>query len=257
MSYLDDLVSSARARVAAARDANDSTDLSRRVVAAPDVRPFGAALLHEPLSIIAEIKRASPSAGDIAPQLDATTTAAAYARGGAAAISVLTEPERFKGSVADISSARTAGLPVLRKDFVIDEYQVHEARAAGADAILLIVRIVGSELKRLYQAAADLGMDCLVEVYDERDVERAVDIGASVVGVNHRDLETFEVDPERTMKLAPLLPEGVTLVGLSGVKTRSDVEKLQEAGADAVLVGETLARATDPEATLRELRGVA
>ncbi len=209
------------------------------------------------MSVIAEIKRASPSAGDIAPDLDARKAAEAYARGGAAAISVLTEPERFKGSLDDLHSARDAGVPVLRKDFIVDELQVHESRAAGADALLLIVRIVGDELQRLYDSATELGMDCLVEVYDEHDVERAVSIGATLIGVNRRDLETFTVDPGRMRKLAPMIPSNVVLVGLSGVKTRADVDELAAAGARAVLVGEALARSTDPGSSVRALLGAA
>jgi indole-3-glycerol phosphate synthase len=144
----------------------------------------------------------------------------------------------------------------LRKDFVVDPRQLYEARAWGADAVLLIVRINGDEFGTLLKATASLGMDALVEVYDEADLERAVGAGATLIGVNHRDLETFEVDPERTRKLAALVPDGTTLVALSGVSTRADVEGLEEAGADAVLVGESLVVADDPVAKLRELRGV-
>jgi indole-3-glycerol phosphate synthase len=231
--------------------------MTETVVAAPPIRSFRESLAGREVSIIAEIKRASPSAGEIAPELDAGPTAQAYARGGASAISVLTEPERFNGSLDDLVAARSAGVPVLRKDFVIDEFQVREARAAGADAILLIVRILGDELTYLYEAAAALGMDCLVEVFDEPDLERALGLGATVIGVNHRDLETFTVDPVRTQKLAPMVPPEVVLVGLSGIKSRADVEKLAATGARAVLVGEALARSEDPEASVRALLGAA
>jgi indole-3-glycerol phosphate synthase len=207
------------------------------------------------VSVIAEIKRATPRAGALDLDLDAGRLAAAYADGGAVAISVLTEPDHFKGSIEDLQAARTAGLPVLRKDFVIDDLQVLESRAAGADAVLIIVRILGDELAGLVAATQSLGMDALVEVHDEAELERALEAGATLVGVNHRDLETFEVDPDRTAKLAPLLPEGTTLVGLSGVSTRAEVEALGRAGAAAVLVGESLVTAPDPAAKLRALTG--
>jgi len=180
----------------------------------------------------------------------------AYARGGAAAISVLTEPEFFKGSLDDLTSARTAGLPVLRKDFILDTWQVLESRAAGADALLLIVRALEQrELETLLAACRTLRMDALVEVYNEAEMTAALEAGATIVGVNNRDLASFEVDRERTARLAPLVPDEVTLVGLSGVNTRTDVEELASAGAQAVLVGETLVRAGDPAAELRALRG--
>ncbi|MFN2593401.1 MAG: indole-3-glycerol phosphate synthase TrpC [Actinomycetota bacterium] len=257
MSYLDELIASTRLRVDETRARTTDHQLNAAMAAAPAVRSLRKALTGTELRLIAEIKRASPTAGEIAPGLDAAAAAEAYARGGASALSVLTEPEKFKGSLDDIRAARGAGVPVLRKDFIVDELQVRESRGAGADAILLIVRALGNELRALYESAEQHGMECLVEVFDENDVERALEIGAAIVGVNHRDLETFEVDPDRTLKLAPMIPDEVVLVGLSGVKSRDDVKRLADAGARAVLVGEALGRSGSPEATVRELLGAA
>lgn len=256
MSYLQDLLAATRARIDEARAKVSDDVLEQRIAALPPPRGFRSALEGDDMAIIAEIKRASPSAGPLRENLDAAPLARAYSEGGAAAISVLTEPDRFKGSIEDLQAATGAGLPVLRKDFILDAFQVQESRAIGADALLLIVRVLGTELDDLLRATRALGMDALVEVYDEVDLERALAAGADVIGINHRDLETFEVDPERTAKLAPAIPAGVTIVALSGVTTRADVEALRDAGAHAVLVGESLVVSSDPAAKLRELRGV-
>lgn len=255
MSYLDELLTATRARVADARTKVTDDALEQRISSMTPARSLRAALSGPQTGVIAEIKRASPSKGPLNENLDAAALARSYAEGGADAISVLTEPTGFKGSLDDMKAALTAGPPVLRKDFVVDTFQVFESRAEGADAILLIVRTVGSGLKTLFTATKALGMDALVEVFDEPDLERALEVGADVIGINHRDLETFEVDPERTAKLAPQIPQGTLIVGLSGVESRADVERLAEAGADAVLVGESLVIAEDPIAKLRELRG--
>lgn len=255
MPYLDDIVAATRARIAESRARLTEDALESRVASMEPPRGFGAALQAGEVSIIAEIKRATPRAGALDLDLDAARLAGEYAAGGAAALSVLTEPDFFKGSIEDLHAARSAGLPVLRKDFVLDDFQVLESRAEGADALLIIVRILGRELDRLVAATRALGMDALVEVHDEAELERALDAGADLIGVNHRDLQTFEVDAERTAKLAPLLPSNVTLVALSGVSTRAQVEELAAAGADAVLVGESLVTALDPAGKLRELRG--
>lgn len=255
MSYLTDILASTRARVDGVRTKLNEAALEQRIASVEPPRGFARALTDEGIAIIAEIKRATPRAGALDLDLDAARLAAAYAGGGAACISVLTEPDHFKGSIEDLQAARTAGLPVLRKDFVIDEMQILESRAAGADAVLLIVRILDERLQELVAAIQTLGMDALVEVHDEAELERALEAGARVIGVNHRDLETFEVDPDRTAKLAPLLPEDALLVALSGVSTRAEIEALERAGAAAVLVGESLVTSPDPAAKLRALRG--
>lgn len=250
---LEQILATTRIRIDEMRSRLTEDVLEQRIAAQDPPRGFAAALRAERPALIAEIKRRSPTKGDLNLDLDASKMASAYREGGAAAISVLTEPDHFAGSLEDLRAARGAGLPILRKDFILDPLQVLESRAEGADAVLVIVRSLGPELADIVRAIGSLGMDALVEVYDERDVERALDAGATLIGVNHRDLTNFEVDPQRTAKLAPLLPEGTTLVALSGVTERSQVEALAAAGADAILVGESLVTATDPAAKTREL----
>jgi indole-3-glycerol phosphate synthase len=256
MSLLDEILASTAARLEEARGKVTDDVLEQRVAGAESPRGFRRALEREPMAVIAEIKRRSPSKGDLAMELDPRKLAAAYRDGGAAAISVLTEPDHFAGSLDDLAGAREAGLPVLRKDFLIDPWQILESRAEGADCVLVIVRIVDDRLKELVTLSRSLGMDTLVEVYDENDVERAMDVGADIVGINHRDLSTFEVDVNRTAKLTPMLPSDVLVVALSGVTGRDQVEALAAAGARAVLVGESIVAAPDPAAALRSLRGL-
>ena len=256
MSLLEEILVSTRARVQESKQKVSEAVLEDRVAAARPPRGLQHALSGPTTSIIAEIKRASPAKGDLNLTLNAGEMARKYADGGAAAISVLTEPDFFKGSLEDLESVVGAvDLPVLRKDFILDEFQILEARAAGADAVLLIERAIGDDLGHMLRATRALSMDALVEVFDEADVELALAAGATLVGVNHRDLETFEVDPDRTKKLAALLPADVVVAGLSGVSTRSDVEALEQAGAFAVLVGESLVTSSDPTALLRSLSG--
>lgn len=255
MSFLSALLDSTRRRVAEAQSKVTEEVLEQRVAAAEPARGFAASLQGPGTALIAEIKRATPSQGLLRADLDPRKLAGAYASGGAQALSVLTEPTEFQGRDEDLVAARETGLPVLRKDFTLSQWQILESRALGADAVLLIVRILGAELSELLRASEALGMGALVEVYTADDLTRALDAGASLIGVNHRDLDTFEVDPDRTAKLAPSVPDGVTLVSLSGVHERADVEALAEAGARAVLVGEALIRADDPAAKVRELRG--
>jgi indole-3-glycerol phosphate synthase len=255
MSFLDELLASTRARVEETKRKLSEEALEQRVASSPPPSGFSRALQGEGLSVIAEIKRASPLKGALNLDLDAAPLARSYAKGGAVAISVLTEPERFKGSIEDMQAAKEAGLPVLRKDFIIEPFQVLESRAAGADAVLLIARALGEEFDGLASSCSALGMDALVEVHDEIELERALGAGATLIGVNHRNLATFEVDPDRTRKLAPLVPDEVTLVALSGVSLREEMVELSDAGADAVLIGETLVTAADPVAKLRELLG--
>ncbi len=253
MSFLDEILGATRARVALLQEEG----VPPAADPPPALRSFRDAILGaERPALIAEIKRATPSHGVLDGNLDAAAQAHAYALGGAAAISVLTEPQWFLGSPADVDAARGAGLPVLRKDFLLDPLQVAESRAFGADAVLVIVRIVDDPtLKALLEAVKGGGMEALVEVFDERDLDRALGAGADIVGVNQRDLETFEVDRERTAKLAPLLPDDVTLISLSGVESRAEVEALAAAGAKGVLVGSSLVTSLDPVAKLAELRG--
>lgn len=256
MGFLEDIVSSTHRRVDEAKEKITAEALEQRMAARPEPRDFAAALQADDVTVIAEIKRATPAKGPLNLDLDAGRTAAAYAEGGAAAISVLTEPDLFKGSLEDLERATGAGLPVLRKDFILDPYQLLEARAAGADAVLLIVRILDHpSLTSLLRSTRSFGMEALVEVNTEEELDRALDAQANVIGVNHRDLDSFEMDPDLTKKLAPLVPPGVVLVALSGVSSRSEVEDLGAAGARSVLVGESLVTAPDPALKLRELLG--
>jgi indole-3-glycerol phosphate synthase len=208
-----------------------------------------------PVRIVAEVKRASPSAGAIDAALDAPAQAARYEAAGAAAISVLTDGPGFGGSLEDLAAVRErVRRPLLRKDFVVDAYQLLEARAAGADAALLIVAALpGDRLRRLLDACGPLGLAALVEVHDERELEGALAAGARLVGVNNRDLRTFQVDLAVSERLLPMLPGGVKGVAESGVRTAADVQRLRGRGASNFLVGEALVRASDPGALIREL----
>lgn len=255
MSFLSDIVASTRARIAEARTKVTDDALEQRIASLAPALDLARVLRVETTSLIAEIKRATPSRGPLDLDLDAARLARAYADGGAACVSVLTEPDHFQGSLEDLEAARAADLPLLRKDFVLDEFQLLETRASGADCVLLIVRILGSDLERFVRGSRALGMEPLVEVFDESELAIAAAAGARMVAVNHRDLETFEVDPQRTAKLAPLVGDDVIVVAASGVSTRAEVEDLEAAGAHAVLVGEGLVTAPDPAAKLRELAG--
>jgi indole-3-glycerol phosphate synthase len=223
----------------------------------PPLRDFRAALASPGMSVIAEIKRRSPSKGDLAPDLVAAETARAYEAGGADCLSVLTDAEFFGGSAGDLRDAREAcNLPVLRKDFTVSVVDVVEARLMGADAVLLIVAALSdAELARLHAAASELGMAALVEVHDAHELERALAAGATIIGVNQRDLRTFEVDRTLAVRLAERIPPGVVTVAESGIRGRDDVVALEEAGFDAVLVGESLVTSPDPTAAVRALKG--
>ncbi|HJX70116.1 MAG TPA: indole-3-glycerol phosphate synthase TrpC [Dehalococcoidia bacterium] len=220
-------------------------------------RDFEGALRGEGVKLIAEIKRASPSKGLLCPNLDVATLARSYARGGASAISVLTESAFFKGSLADLATAhQVTHLPLLCKDFILDPYQVYEARACGADAILLITAILSlSELSALIEVTHGLGMVALVEVHNEPEVKKALDAKANLIGINNRNLADFSVDLTTTLKLRPLIPPHITVVSESGIKSKADISILQAVGINAVLVGEVLVSSPDPEAKLRELGG--
>src|SRR5436305_4473805 len=244
-------------REAAAADTRDVERLKEAAAAAPPARPFRKGLGHYGITVIGEIKRRSPSKGDLAPDLDPAAVAKAYADSGAAAVSVLTDREFFGGSPEDLLAARAAvDLPVLRKDFVVDERDVCDARIMGADAVLLIVAALSDdELKRFHALAAELGMAALVEVHDEAEVARAVVIHADLIGVNQRDLHTFEVDPGRAARLSHSIPSAVRKLAESGIRTADDLNRLRDAGYSAALVGEQLVTAADPGAALRQLRG--
>jgi len=237
---------------------SEARGLARRAADAPPVRDFKAALAGgSAVSLIAECKRRSPGAGPIRPGLDPAELTRGYERAGAAALSVLTDREYFAGSLDDLAAVReVVGIPILRKDFTLEPIQVTEARAAGADAVLLIVRILDDAMLRELLSAADaLGMAALVETHDAEEVARALEAGARVVGINNRDLATFRTDLDTTLGLLERVPEDVVVVSESGIRTPADVEALGRAGVDAVLVGETLLRADDPAAEAAALAG--
>ena len=252
---IDDIVARKRVEVARRKAVRPLTAL--RDAAAPALRDFAAALRGPGVAAIAEVKRRSPSGGVLREQVDPAALAGEYERNGAAALSVLTDVEYFGGRDEDLTAARRAtSLPVLRKDFTVDEYQIHEARRLGADAVLLIVRILGDgELNEFLGLAHELGLAALVEVHDERELERALAAGAGLLGVNNRDLGTLEVSLETALRLAREIPDDCLSVAESGVRTRADVQRLEQAGYDAMLVGETLLRSSDPGARLRGLLG--
>jgi indole-3-glycerol phosphate synthase len=230
--------------------------LEKRLHDAPPVRDFRAALTAGPgLGIIAEIKKASPSAGVLRADFDPVAIAREYGAAGAHALSVLTDVEFFQGSLDYLTAIRRAvSPPVLRKDFLLDPYQVLEARVAGADAVLLIAEILDDAmLGALLREVRVLGMQALVELYDRENLPRVIDSGATMIGVNNRNLRTFETRLEHTLELGPLIPPDRVLVSESGIKTRADMQRLADAGVKAVLIGETLMRSGDAGAKLREL----
>ena len=259
---LAEILAAKHDEVAQARAARSLADVERDAGAAGPVRGFASALAagSSPTPrAIAEIKRASPSAGPICAGADPAVIAREYDRGGATALSVLTDRQFFDGDLGFLARCRAAvELPLLRKDFVIDAYQIAEARAAGADGVLLIVAALDpAQLAELSAAARGYGLDALVEVHDLAEVELALAVGASLLGVNHRDLKTFTMDMTLTAQIAPRVPASVVLVGESGIRTTDDVRRLEAAGAHAVLVGEQLMRAKSPGDALLALRGVA
>jgi indole-3-glycerol phosphate synthase len=258
MSVLDRIVDSTRDAVARRRREVPLAELERRLEGRDD-RPFSEALTRPGVSVIAEHKRRSPSAGEIRAGATVTAIVQAYERGGAAAVSVLTEGPNFGGSLDDLREARAASvLPILRKDFIVDPYQVYESVVAGADAILLIVAALSRpELAALHREALALDLDVVVEVHDEPELACALEVvEADVIGINNRDLTSFSVDVERTYELLADVPAGKTVVSESGFHTREQLDDLERVGVDAVLIGETLMRAPDPEAACRELTGL-
>jgi indole-3-glycerol phosphate synthase len=257
LSVLDRIVEATRDDVERRREIVPLAQLETALRERPESRPFQEALTRPGISVIAEHKRRSPSAGAIREGSSVEEVVRAYELGGAAAVSVLTEPSHFGGSLEDLRTARAATeLPVLRKDFVVDAYQIVESAAAGADAILLIVAALEPDaLLELYREARALDLDVLVEVHDEDELEIALGVEAEVIGINNRDLDDFTVDIERTYELLSDVPAGKTVVSESGFTTRDELDELDRVGVDAVLIGETLMRARDIEAACRELTG--
>lgn len=262
-TILDRILARTAADLVEHREREPYGELERRAMNRPVHASFRDAIARPGTSVIAEFKRASPSRGRFAVEMNPADVAAEYAAGGAVAISVLTDQPFFQGSLADLREAaemahsEADSLAVLRKDFVLDEYQILEARAAGADAVLLIVAALDqATLIRLHGFARDVGLDALVEVHDLDEFDRAESIGAAIIGINNRDLRTFNVDLGVTERLASRRSTNALLVSESGIFHRSHVERLEAAGADAILVGESLVLATDRAAAVRTLRGV-
>jgi indole-3-glycerol phosphate synthase len=255
MGMIEELVGSARAGVERRRAEVPLEDLEGQLAERPEQRPFGEALVRPGLSVIAEFKRRSPSAGEIREGAAPAEIARGYEEGGAAALSILTESPHFGGSLDDLREAREACvLPVLQKDFTVDRYQLYEAAVAGADAVLLIVAALDQEgLARLYDEARGLDLDVIVEVHSEKELETALTVDAEVIGINNRNLDDFTVDVQTTFELITDVPAGKTVVSESGIADRGTLEELQRVGVDAVLIGEALLLADDPGARLREL----
>ena len=258
MNVLERIVAGTREDVRRRRAEIPLSALESALAGRGDDRPFSEALTLPGVSVIAEHKRRSPSAGEIREGATVAEVVLAYERGGAAAISILTEGRNFGGSLDDLREARAASkLPILRKDFIVDPYQLYESAAAGADAILLIVAALDAHvLAELHAEAFTLDLDVLVEVHDEEELECALEVlDADVIGINNRDLADFSVDIERTFELLADIPAGKTVVSESGFHAREQLDALERVGVDAVLIGESLMRADDPEAALRALTG--
>ena len=252
---LEELVHATREAVERRNREHPLAELERKIGAPREGRPFAEALARPGTSLIAEHKRRSPSAGTIREGVTCADMVLAYERGGAAAISVLTEERHFGGSLADLHEARAAtDLPLLRKDFTVDAYQLYEAKAAGADAVLLVVgSLEPGPLASLHGLAGELDLDAIVEISRDEELEAALDLDADVIGINNRDLADFSVDLQRTYDLLVDVPAGKTVVSESGIRYREQIEELEQVGVDAVLIGEPLMRAEDPEAAVREL----
>jgi indole-3-glycerol phosphate synthase len=258
MNVLDRIVDATRNDLRERRERVPLRDLERRLEARGEDRPFSEALTRPGVSVIAEHKRRSPSAGEIRPGSSVVDIVTAYERGGASALSVLTEPEFFGGSLDDLTEARAAcRLPILRKDFIVDPYQVYEAAVGGADALLLIVAALDQDdLQALHAEALGLDLDVLVEVHSAEELGCALEVvDADVIGINNRDLTDFSVDVDRTFELLADVPAGKTVVSESGIYTRDQLDELERVGVDAVLVGESLMRAADPERAVQALTG--
>ena len=259
MNTLEEIVGATRSDLRRRRKEVPIAELERALEARDRDRPFSEALIRPGVSVIAEHKRRSPSAGEIRPGSSVTEIVQAYERGGAAALSVLTESRYFGGSLDDLREARAASrLPILRKDFIVDPYQLYESVALGADAILLIVAALDQrDLEDLHREARELDLDVLVEVHEADELQCALElIDADVIGINNRNLADFSVDVSRTSDLLTDVPAGKTVVSESGFHSRDQLEELERVGVDAVLVGESLMRSPDPEAACRSLTGM-
>ena len=254
---IEQLIFAAHDGVEERRRRVSQADLESRLPERGRDRPFNEALVRPGLSLIAEFKRRSPSAGDISATATVEDQVGRYERGGAAALSILTDEAHFGGSLEDLRAARAAcDLPILRKDFIVDPYQLFEAAVYGADAVLLIVRALDdSLLLELFSQARQLDLDCLVEVHDGAELERALSLDAEVIGINNRNLDEGIVDISTTYELMPDVPAGKTAVAESGISSRAELEELERVGVDAVLIGEALMRSADPEGLARELTG--
>jgi indole-3-glycerol phosphate synthase len=254
---LEELVAATRRSVERRKGEVPLAELERLAAERGEGRPFAEALSRPGTSVIAEHKRRSPSAGAIREGASLADVVRAYERGGAAALSVLTEEDNFGGSLDDLREAyEVSDLPILRKDFTVDPYQLFEAKAAGGDAVLVVVGSAPPrELGGLMELARELDLDVLVEIHRDDELEVALELEADVIGINNRDLADFSVDVRRTFDLLTDVPAGKTVVSESGIGTREQIEELEQVGVDAVLVGETLMRADDPEAATRELSG--
>ena len=258
MGIIDQLIDGAREGVETRKRETSQAELEGQLSGRGRDRPFQEALTRPGLSVIAEFKRRSPSRGDINPEADIAAQVAAYERGGAAALSVLTDGPHFAGSLDDLRAARAAAtLPIIRKDFIVDPYQLYEAAVHGADAVLLIVRALSDrDLAALYEEARGLDLDCLVEVHDEEELERALEVDVEVIGINNRDLDEQNVDIQTTYELMPDVPAGKTVVSESGISGREELAELERVGVDAVLIGGHLMTSADPELAMRELTGL-
>jgi indole-3-glycerol phosphate synthase len=255
MGMIEELVDAARAGAVRRRSEVPLEELMERLESRPEQRPFREALTRPGLSLVAEFKRRSPSAGEIREGATPGEIARAYEEGGAAALSVLTDGPHFGGSFEDLAQARAACvLPVLQKDFVVESYQLYEAAAGGADAVLLIVAALSDEqLSIFHDVARGIDLDCVIEVHDEEELERALEVDGDVIGINNRNLDDFSVDVATTFELITDVPAGKTVVSESGISDRETLEELERVGVDAVLIGEALMRSDDPAAKVREL----
>ena len=256
--WLEQIIDKKRLRLEKAKQEMPLARIMRDLISIPNVRrPFMKKIAEPGIALIAEVKRASPSAGDIHEKCNPVDQARSYFSGGARAISVLTEEDYFKGDLEDLEAVKF-GIPVpaLRKDFIIDEYQIYESALSQADAILLIAAALSAgQMTRFIEIAAVHSIDCLVEVHDEEDIEKIKDVPASIIGVNNRNLKSLTVDLENSMKLYSHLPRSAVKIAESGIRTREDVIRLEEAGYDAMLVGETLMKSGNPEEAVRKLLG--